>query len=143
MNPMFSFFEAAPRSSPLGRIVSATPVWITRRREWVRKLGESMKRIVKRTGHEGNHDEPPLKLTSPLPLEYSHRMRAIPATLCLPIAIVAALSISTAGERDEKVNKEKATLADSDLWIYNDLDEAFTKSRASGKPMMVVCRCIP
>ena len=48
-----------------------------------------------------------------------------------------------AGERDQKVNDDKASLEASDLWIYNDLDKGFAQARETGKPLLVVYRCIP
>jgi serine protease Do len=48
-----------------------------------------------------------------------------------------------AGERDDKVNGDKSAFEDSNLWIYNDLDTGFERARETGKPMLVVYRCVP
>lgn len=55
----------------------------------------------------------------------------------------AAIFPAHGGERDDKVNGEREALADSDLWIYNDLGKGFAEAKASGRPMLVVYRCIP
>lgn len=45
--------------------------------------------------------------------------------------------------RDEMVIEDREELQQSDTWIYNDFDRGKTESLASGKPLMVVFRCIP
>ena len=45
--------------------------------------------------------------------------------------------------RDEMVLDDRDALADNAHWIYNDLDTAFAEADRSGRPLMVVHRCIP
>lgn len=45
--------------------------------------------------------------------------------------------------RDEMVHDDRDALAKNEHWIYNDLDTAFAEARGSGRPLMVVHRCIP
>ena len=63
------------------------------------------------------------------------------------LSLILSLSFLThgafGGERDEKVNKERAALEGGELWVYNDLERGFAKARESGKPLLVVYRCIP
>ncbi len=45
--------------------------------------------------------------------------------------------------REEKVRRDRAKVEADGFWIYNDLDEAFRQGRQTGKPIIVVLRCIP
>ena len=45
--------------------------------------------------------------------------------------------------RDEMVIDDRDALADNAHWIYNDLDKGFAEAEQSGRPLMVVHRCIP
>src|SRR5215475_14553710 len=45
--------------------------------------------------------------------------------------------------REEKVRNDRKKVEALGLWIYNDLEKGFTEARKSGKPMLVVFRCIP
>ena len=45
--------------------------------------------------------------------------------------------------RDEMVHDDRAALAESEAWIYNDLEKAFGEAEITKKPLMVVHRCIP
>ena len=45
--------------------------------------------------------------------------------------------------RDEMVLDDRAALKDSEAWIYNDLEKGYAEARATGKPLMIVHRCIP
>ena len=47
------------------------------------------------------------------------------------------------GERDRAVNDDRSAIDDSELWIYNDLSKGFDTAKATGKPLLVVYRCIP
>lgn len=70
--------------------------------------------------------------------------------LALLSSIALALSAATAAQsaekkltRDQMVHKDKADLQRIDEWIYNDLEQARAEARRTGKPLMVVFRCIP
>lgn len=63
--------------------------------------------------------------------------------LALTGLVVAGLNGETVKDREGAVRKDRETLEKSDRWIYNDLDRGFTEARASGKPLLVVLRCIP
>jgi len=71
-------------------------------------------------------------------------------SLALFSSIALALSAATAAQaaekkltRDQMVHKDKADLQRIDEWIYNDLEQARAEARRTGKPLMVVFRCIP
>lgn len=77
-------------------------------------------------------------------------MRALFFSSAFSIVLGSALSFSAVGfaadgkkTRDEMVIEDRDELQKSDTWIYNDFDRAKAESKASGKPLMVVFRCIP
>lgn len=45
--------------------------------------------------------------------------------------------------RDEMVREDKRKVTEDGFWIYNDLDQAFRQAKETGKPILVVLRCIP
>ncbi len=45
--------------------------------------------------------------------------------------------------RDQMVREDREKVTTEGFWIYNDLAHAFDVARASGKPLLVVLRCIP
>lgn len=45
--------------------------------------------------------------------------------------------------REEKVRNDRKKVEADGFWIYNDLKKGFAEARKSGKPMLVVLRCIP
>lgn len=49
----------------------------------------------------------------------------------------------TAQTRDELVREDRRKVSEDGFWIYNDLPKAFAEARDSGKPILVVLRCIP
>ena len=61
----------------------------------------------------------------------------------LTLSLLVAQTSFAANDRETKVRQDRARLADDEHWIYNDLDRGLRESRASGKPLLVVFRCIP
>lgn len=59
----------------------------------------------------------------------------------VPLLLPAALA--PAQDRDTRVRDDRRTSASSQDWIYNDLARATEAAKASGKPLLVVFRCIP
>src|SRR6266436_6482828 len=60
--------------------------------------------------------------------------------------ILAGLALSSgtfAQDRDTKVRNDREAFRSSRDWIYNDLDEGARVAKSSGKPLLVVFRCIP
>src|SRR5215470_17446400 len=49
----------------------------------------------------------------------------------------------TAADRKAAVLKDRATLENDPRWIYNDYERGFAEARRTGKPLLVVLRCIP
>ena len=46
-------------------------------------------------------------------------------------------------DRETKVRDDKKKLEADGFWLYNDLPKAFAEAKATGKPIVVVLRCIP
>jgi hypothetical protein len=60
----------------------------------------------------------------------------------------AALLLTTstamyAQDRETKVRSDRDQLKENETWIYNDLDKGFEEAKRTGKPLLVVLRCIP
>jgi hypothetical protein len=65
--------------------------------------------------------------------------RAVVALGLLLVAVVCA----PAQDRDAKVRNDRLAFGTSKDWIYNDLDAGIRTARESGKPLLVIFRCIP
>lgn len=63
----------------------------------------------------------------------------LPAILML----LAAGTQTSGADRAAKVRDDKKLLEKDDHWIYNDLPKAFAEAKRTGKPLLVVFRCIP
>jgi hypothetical protein len=62
------------------------------------------------------------------------------------LPIVGLLFLSSpllAQDRDTRVRNDRKTFEASQDWIYNDLGQGVRAAKASGKPLLVVFRCIP
>jgi hypothetical protein len=57
--------------------------------------------------------------------------------------LVAAFAVSAAEDRREKVLKDRTEVQSIPQWIYNDLSKGVAEATRSGKPMLIVLRCIP
>jgi hypothetical protein len=53
------------------------------------------------------------------------------------------LSAQQKKTREQKVREDKQKVTSEGFWIYNDVPAAFEKSRETGKPILVVLRCLP
>src|SRR5207253_584762 len=60
---------------------------------------------------------------------------------------VAALAMPSRGEtvkdREGAVRKDRSALEYDGRWIYNDFRVGFAKAKQTGKPLLVVLRCVP
>src|SRR5437867_7049799 len=67
--------------------------------------------------------------------------------LCLYLlffAIVVSSSLAdTVKDREGAVRKDRASLENDARWIYNDYKRGFAEAKRTGKPLLVVLRCIP
>lgn len=62
---------------------------------------------------------------------------AVLLLLCLALIGMAAES------RDTKVRNDRTDVLGGGKWIYNDLGKGFAEAKQTGKPLLVVLRCVP
>lgn len=69
----------------------------------------------------------------------------MPRVLLSLLVLLAAAGLASAQKptREEKVLGDRKKVEAEGFWIYNDLDKGFAEAKKSGKPMLVVMRCIP
>lgn len=72
-------------------------------------------------------------------------MRRIALAIIAFTAIASSLPYAAAQQktRDQKVREDRDRVTEAGFWIYNDLDSGFERARQTGKPLLVVLRCIP
>lgn len=70
-------------------------------------------------------------------------MKFYRAASALLIASIAMLQAETVKDREGAVRADKAKLESSARWNYDSLDAGFALAAKSGKPLLVVLRCIP
>src|SRR5437764_5356895 len=59
---------------------------------------------------------------------------------CLAAALPA--SPASAQDREAKVRNDRERVEASGAWVYNDLPRGIDEARKSGKPLLVVIRCV-
>jgi len=59
------------------------------------------------------------------------------------LLILNGVSLNAAEDRKERVLNDRKEVEASGNWIYNDLPKGFAESVRTGKPLVVVVRCIP
>lgn len=63
--------------------------------------------------------------------------------LLLALTCLTIPGIASAQTREEKVRGDKAKVEADGFWIYNNLPKAFAEAKQTGRPLVVVLRCIP
>ncbi len=71
------------------------------------------------------------------------RVSALVSFVSLMALVIASAPFASAQSREEKVRGDKRKFESLGLWYYNDLESAFAEATKSGKPLMVILRCIP
>ena len=51
--------------------------------------------------------------------------------------------LKAAEDRDTKVRRDRDEVVSTGLWTYNDLAKGIAEAQRTGKPLLVVFRCIP
>jgi serine protease Do len=59
------------------------------------------------------------------------------------LLLVVDLPAATVKDREAAVRADRATLENSQRWIYNDFRRGFAKAKSTDKPLLVVLRCVP
>lgn len=62
---------------------------------------------------------------------------------CLLIVLTPSLSLAQGQTREQKVRSDRDRVTAEGFWIYNDLERGFAQARLTGRPLLVVLRCIP
>src|SRR5438046_2096727 len=68
-----------------------------------------------------------------------NRAAILSITLSLAVTGLAAAQ----NPREEKVRGDKKKVEAEGFWIYNDLAKGFDEAKKTGKPLLVILRCIP
>ena len=63
--------------------------------------------------------------------------------LLTSLLLLSASALPAAEDRKERVLSDRRNVTAAGLWIYNDLDKGFAEAKATGKPLLVVLRCVP
>lgn len=70
-------------------------------------------------------------------------MHRIAIFAAVGLLIVTTMAVAQPASREQKVRNDKLKVEADGFWIYNDLAKAFAEAKSSGKPMLVIMRCIP
>ncbi len=63
--------------------------------------------------------------------------------LAIALIFLAPSASFAQNPREKKVRDDKIKVEADGYWIYNNLPKAFDEAKTSGKPMVVILRCIP
>lgn len=63
--------------------------------------------------------------------------------VALLLSFLTSVHADTVKDREGAVRNDRAKLESNPRWNYNDVEGGFRKGRESGKPLLVVLRCIP
>src|SRR5690349_13669372 len=58
-------------------------------------------------------------------------------------ASMTSLQAAAVKDREGAVRQDKATMENDARWIYYDVDRGFAEAKKTGKPLLVVLRCVP
>ena len=82
-------------------------------------------------------------LPAPPALQLRFPAMRILTLLLFTILICSPVQAQQKKTRDQKVREDRDKVTAAGFWIYNDLDTGFRTARQTGKPLLVVLRCIP
>lgn len=58
-------------------------------------------------------------------------------------ALAGPLLAETVKDREQAVRNDRASMEKDARWIYNDWEHGFAEAKRTGKPLLVVLRCVP
>lgn len=61
-------------------------------------------------------------------------------SVCL---LAASVSAETVKDREGAVRNDKAAMENDARWVYNDVPRGFAEAKRTGKPLLVILRCVP
>lgn len=71
------------------------------------------------------------------------RVRTLAFLGLIATSVAVALPEASGQTREEKVRNDRKKIEAEGFWIYNDLAKGFAEAKKTGKPLLVVLRCIP
>ena len=66
-----------------------------------------------------------------------------PRAIISGLLLLIALSLNAAEDRRERVLNDPKEVEAAGHWIYNDLPKGFAEAARTGRPLLVVLRCVP
>src|SRR5687768_14321964 len=69
--------------------------------------------------------------------------RALSASIALLLTMDSSLVAEAVKDREAAVRNDRAAMESNDRWIYNDYRRGFAEAKRTGKPLLVVLRCVP
>jgi len=70
-------------------------------------------------------------------------MKKIIKWIALGAVIAGTVEAAAVKDREGAVRGDKAAMENDARWIYNDVDRGFAEAKKTGKPLLVVLRCVP
>jgi serine protease Do len=67
---------------------------------------------------------------------------SLPAVLA-GLLVVLSSAAETVKDREGSVRQDKAAMENDARWTYNDLQRGFAEAKRTGRPLLVVLRCVP
>jgi serine protease Do len=64
-------------------------------------------------------------------------------SILVPALFMPALFAETVKDRKAAVLEDRAKMQEDERWIYNDWQRGFAEAKRTGKPLLVVLRCVP
>ena len=64
-------------------------------------------------------------------------------TGALLVTVGLAVAPAYLQDRDTKVRNDRAQVRATGLWVYNDLSQGIAQARKTGRPLLVIFRCVP
>ena len=65
-------------------------------------------------------------------------------TLCaLGFLVPGMMKAEAVKDREGAVRGDRSKMENDERWIYNDVEKGFEEARTTGKPLLVVLRCVP
>ncbi len=59
------------------------------------------------------------------------------------LMMIGSVSVAVAQDRETKVRSDQSKIEEAGKWLYNDLATGFQQAKETGKPLLVVMRCVP
>ena len=64
-------------------------------------------------------------------------------SLLLSATLTLSASADAVKDREGAVRNDKVAMENDARWLYNDIEAGFAAAKKTGKPLLVVLRCVP